>query len=539
MDIRMKLAKLAKIYLFFSLSWRLLLIAGCAGPTSQEPEITGGSCSSDKQCAVGEECAGAGCAAVRPTIYSHIQLASALLRPHNDDSEAQWRAEHADLLIGAAVKWADDHRALNPDVRLFEYMTNKYLVYETEAEDWAAENGVDVEDFYIHYKEDVYVGGGFTVPGYAPGVVPGWNPNRQPTDPPASATDRSHARVYDPIYSPDWPIANIANPSYRRFLAEYTRGVMDGTRLGGTPVTGPVRGIMVDNAIYYPSFNEARLEKTEEFGRFPVNEDHPYAVAYETFYEDLRAELTAAIGADADVMPNFGHSYFLSEADRFSQSVQSLNDWAWAEVWVIFRGGSAPTSGSVRVINYERDYERGIASIARQTRVGGRRLLGARDYAQGLGGSDRGRLLLLAMYYLVHNPNTFLAYESAQTHKDAAHVSAWQWNPAVAYDIGKPAAIPSGAIDFDGRSGTSEHYVMESGQDPYNNGLTYHLLARRFTHGLVLVKLLPDGSVVDDRSLTTHTLDEPLALLRPDGTPGQIVSEVSIRNNEGVILVRP
>ena len=50
---------------------------------------------------------------------------------------------------------------------------------------------------------------------------------------------------------------------------------------------------------------------------------------------------------------------------------------------------------------------------------------------------------------------------------------------------------------------------------------------------------IPAGSVVDDRSITTHTLDEPMALLRADGTPGLVVSQVSIRNNEAIILVTP
>ena len=99
--------------------------------------------------------------------------------------------------------------------------------------------------------------------------------------------------------------------------------------------------------------------------------------------------------------------------------------------------------------------------------------------------------------------------------------------------------LPSGFVDFDGRSGTNEHYVLASDADPYDPLLTYHLLARNFTNGLVLVKLLPRGSVVDDRSVTTHTLPKPYAVLQSTGVRGPTVSEVSIRNNEAIILVDP
>jgi len=443
--------------------------------------------------------------------------------------------------IGISVKRADDLRAVNPETRLFEYVTLKYLVSEQAAADWAAAHGRDVEDFYLHYQEDVYVGGGPIVEGYPDGMIPGWNPDRQPSDPPASASERDHARVMAApgTQAAGWYFANMANPDYRAFLADYAVGVMEGTVVASPPATGPTDGIMADNAIYYPAFDEAQLDRTIEFYGQPVNDDHPYPVGVEAFYTDLRAAMDARVGRESDIMPNYGHTYFLSEPDRFSQSIQLLTGWAWAEVWTTYRGTYTPTSGGNRVISYDKDYARGIADIVHQTRAGGRRVLGARDYALGLGGSDRGRLYLLALYYLVHNANTFFCYESAPTHADPADISLWQWNPAVTYDIGQPASVPPGFVDFDGRTGTTEHYELASGPDPYNPALTYHLLARRFAKGLVLVKMLPAGSVVDDRSITVHTLDQPMAPLRADGTPGQIVSEVSIRNNEGIILVTP
>ena len=51
------------------------------------------------------------------------------------------------------------------------------------------------------------------------------------------------------------------------------------------------------------------------------------------------------------------------------------------------------------------------------------------------------------------------------------------------------------------------------------------------------IALLPEGSVVDDRSITTHPLDRAYALLQADGTLGAVVTEATIRNNEGLILI--
>jgi hypothetical protein len=117
------------------------------------------------------------------------------------------------------------------------------------------------------------------------------------------------------------------------------------------------------------------------------------------------------------------------------------------------------------------------------------------------------------------------------------HLSAWQWNPAVEFDIGHPASIPLGATDFEGKANTNEHYLFAAGPDPFDSALTYRVFARRFTNALVLVKMLPAGSVIDTRSITTHTLDGPYAVLRGDGTLGDVVTTAQIRNNEGLILV--
>ena len=111
------------------------------------------------------------------------------------------------------------------------------------------------------------------------------------------------------------------------------------------------------------------------------------------------------------------------------------------------------------------------------------------------------------------------------------------YNPLVEYNIGIAANIPPGVVDFEGHPNTREHWEFATGPDPYAPALTYHVLARRYTNALVLVKMLPIGSVVDDRSTTVHPLDRAYRVLSANGTLGVRVTEARIRNNDALILI--
>ncbi len=521
-----------------------IVFVACARTSPSDPgSVPPGGCATDFSCAFGEECVGSTCAPIATSLYPHIQTASCLFRSHIDDAERDWRASHFDLLIG--IVRPDEMRALNPNAKLFEYALARYHRLDLgpkTAADWAIAHGYDPEDFYLHYREDVFVPtweGRVIVPGFPPGLAPGWNPSGGGN--PASATERSQSRVvaYYNGSSTPWHLANIAHPGYRRFFSEHVASLIDGTWYFNTPfATGPVEGVMVDEALYYPQFGEGQLDRTTEYYGVAMNDDHPHALAFESLYPYLTQELQREMGGTKDLMPNYGHVLFLNYPNRSAINVRKITPWIWGEVWVTYNGLSSPTSGGNRCITYERDYTNGVRQIIEQTHAGGRRVVGARDLAGGGSGSDRGKLFTLGLYYLTHNRHTYYMYETGSGHSFPGHVSTWSWNPAVEYDIGQPDVIPPGAVDFEGRSNTKEHYEFATGADPYAPSLTYHLLARRFTGALVLVKMLPDGSVVDDRSITTHALDGTYAVLQADGSPGAIVTEAAIRNNEALILIR-
>jgi hypothetical protein len=141
----------------------------------------------------------------------------------------------------------------------------------------------------------------------------------------------------------------------------------------------------------------------------------------------------------------------------------------------------------------------------------------------------------LGLYYLLQNRQTYYEYESAD--QSAEHVSMWAWNTAAEFSVGQPAQIPPGVADFQGRVNTNQHWEFATGPDPYAPALTYHVLARRYTNALVLVKMLPMGSVIDDRSTTVHPLDRAYRVLSANGTLGVRVTEARIRNNDALILI--
>lgn len=514
-----------------------LFLSACSQTT--DPAGTAG-CTGDGACPPGQECAGGGCIDSPPSLYPHIQLASALFRDPLDDIEADWRATHNDLLIGIVPRVVDMTRTLNPAIRILTYINMRHLIHVNEAEVWAARNGYDVEDFFLHYREDRYIGGYGSmvlVEGFPPGMVPGWNPDPRPGDPPASAVERFQARVPGRAssYHDIWYYSNITDPGCRRFVQDLAASLIDGSLYEQSFALGPLDGILTDVVLYYPMFNEGAIDRSVEFYSLPLDDAHPYAHAFATFQPELQGALNARFNSGPDVTPNFGHVFWLRQPDPFSQSVRAAMDWFWGEVWISYRGGNSPLRGPDKVVTYETDYEASIADIVRMTRAGDRVILGAQNFALD---EARGRLFTLALYYLVHNRNTYYAYETARTHMDTGRVREWQWNPAVEYDIGHPASIPAGMVDFDGNAATGEHYVFATGPDPYDSTLTYHVLARNFSNGMVIAKMLPWGSVVDSLSTTTHALGAAYYPLTPEGTCGPAVTEVSLRNNEAAVLIR-
>ena len=84
--------------------------------------------------------------------------------------------------------------------------------------------------------------------------------------------------------------------------------------------------------------------------------------------------------------------------------------------------------------------------------------------------------------------------------------------------------------------------VFATGSDPANRSLTYKVYGREYGHALVLYKPLSYTRGVSGttaaNTATTHKLDGWYRSVRADGSFGQPVRQVSLRNGEGAVLVR-
>ena len=138
----------------------------------------------------------------------------------------------------------------------------------------------------------------------------------------------------------------------------------------------------------------------------------------------------------------------------------------------------------------------------------------------------RTQIATLAEYYMVGDPNkTFLMFYGGYDPN-----SSWSqhWSPAAAYDVGAPQGSFS---------------IFAQGNDPTNTALTYNVYQRSYANALVLYKPLSykagvGTGTLSDATATTHALGATYRILRADGTLSGPVTQVTLRNGEGAILIR-
>ena len=101
--------------------------------------------------------------------------------------------------------------------------------------------------------------------------------------------------------------------------------------------------------------------------------------------------------------------------------------------------------------------------------------------------------------------------------------------PAVAYDIGPP---------------TAKWSLFAEGPDPAKPAFSYHLYQRPYERALVLYKPLShargsrERASIGHETATKHELSGTYQPLQPDGTLGEAITTITLRNGEGAILVR-
>jgi hypothetical protein len=150
------------------------------------------------------------------------------------------------------------------------------------------------------------------------------------------------------------------------------------------------------------------------------------------------------------------------------------------------------------------------------------------SYPQGGKPDDaRTQLATLAYYYLLADPETtFLMMNGGN---EPGTTWSRHWTAAVTFDVGRPAGKAS---------------QFATGADPGNGKLSYRVYQRPYERALVLYKPLSyvrgssaKGSLGEETA-TRHDLPGMYRPLRADGSLGEAVTSVSLRNGEGAVLVK-
>jgi len=151
-------------------------------------------------------------------------------------------------------------------------------------------------------------------------------------------------------------------------------------------------------------------------------------------------------------------------------------------------------------------------------------------------GSDRGKRFSLATFYLINHQMAFYYYRT-DDHliREGEHVWDKQWNPYVDFDVGRPTTNSLARPDFQGHHGTDRYFVFDT-------ATRYEVLGREYLRGdgqriLILVKLMVRGSG-EGLDPSVHPLYGTYRAVQSDLSLGNPVSEITLYNNDGVILVK-
>ena len=135
------------------------------------------------------------------------------------------------------------------------------------------------------------------------------------------------------------------------------------------------------------------------------------------------------------------------------------------------------------------------------------------------------QMATLAMYYAVADPSASLLMVNGGNEP----ASSWDRHfiAASTVDVGQPKGPAT---------------VFATGADPANKSLTYKVYGREYGNALVLYKPVSYtrgvAGTTADTTATTHKLDGWYRTVRADGSLGQLVRQVSLRNGEGAVLVK-
>ena len=296
------------------------------------------------------------------------------------------------------------------------------------------------------------------------------------------------SRLFYPNYGPHRYATNVSDPGFRAWATDYH------VRLNQSQES--IHGFFVDNSIGRLAVDHSGLKENLE----------GYSNDYGSLLGSLNKQLAATgswliantAGGNTTATPIIRNG--VSYLEEFALRPMTANHVQFDDL--------NATLNFRREISGNRNYEI-LDSLP-----------------QGRDANDpRVQMTTLAMYYAVADSKTsFLMLNGGNE-----PASGWDrhWIDAITYNVGQAKGANS---------------VLAEGFDPSNSRLAYKVYQRDFDNAKVLYKPLSytrgTTGTTADNTATTHQLEGWYRVVNADGSMGQPVRSVSLRNGEGVVLAR-
>lgn len=426
-------------------------------------------------------------------IFPHIDTWMIFYHSGLPESEVQFVAEHMDLLDGG--------RTYLPQLRGFgsEAPVVRYLQYHNGQDDaelhdslyaFCGREGIEVEDMFLHFYQDTDCW-----PRYesSSGTVLGWLGGSAPAE--------SLARV--PVDYWNSCMYNTGHPDFRRFFARFCRQWMQ-ISYGGYHIDGFMYDNTIDrlrntvNYLHAPGYPQPSNWEINEYWTTP-NRDSIWVNDVMVLLDEVRDSLEQ-VTTEPHIMINLVGS---------SSSTWQPYGWYWA-----YRLAGHANSG---ILEYyvqwnewfgDAFFDRADSLAATGMSV----LVHATGAPPGHEWCERARLYTLALYHVLARPGCHWGYTSSGY---GATPSEYNWFPAIEVDIG-------GALGPRGRM---------------SQGATWSIWGREYEYGGAVARVRTSAGSFNDPPVVQQ-LDGIYRPLTSEAVIGGNVTEISLRNNEGAILVK-
>lgn len=505
---------------------------------------------------------------------SWIRLGSLSYSSNPTDEMLQWAAANIDWIDNPdwqvpskADSYLTRYKALT-DAPILAYI-NVYCAFAVRPEhyewqpgggwydmvQWCLAHGVDLESMLLHFDVPTTVtleGKTYTLPAGSRVPTYWWM---------TSEGDLSLETNSNPAYAKARIVTNPASPHFRAFIVEWAQNFL---------AQHPYDGFFVDNsaAHYVLQYSGGTISAGGTYAEYPGLSRADAHIAWANDMALIFAEARAAFGPKGQskiLCPNVGTVNWPAAFPHCEMAFREFQIQATRET---------VSSIDQFIPAIKAAHDAGVKNVISTFRTG--------STAYDL---PREKLESLALYYQVANPDDYFCRQDS----NGGDPQNWFWFGALDCDVGQPegesftfaAGIDptspkqdSGVGVVSGNTLTDASkswpvdqwqslYVVDSAgticrawhstpntitfysgpvpvSGPYTVGTNaYKVYGRQYSNALVLAKPKPFyGSTTGDDTATVHNMPGRFKPLNADGTLGDSITQVSLRNAEGAILIK-